>query len=195
VLISRPTEPCTMQLAKEARQIGGGLLTLAVQRMLVDEAFGCAALRAAPLAPAYQRRVLQGLMQAAEEDGCELADPLVELFTAAQLVSLCAHCVSCWYRLLVVDNSINYAENTWGHGAGWSNRWRAVMASHMRRCMQCTSLCPPSLHGDAVHDHCRHMLRSVLLQYTGTSRRSCTVLTHLAAWAAQSHCGAVRTCR
>jgi hypothetical protein len=77
-----------MQLAKEARQIGGGLLAPAVQRVLVDEVFGCAALQAAPLAPAYQRRVLQGLLQAAEEDGCELADPLVELFTKAQLVSI-----------------------------------------------------------------------------------------------------------
>jgi hypothetical protein len=141
-------------LAKEARQIGGGRLTAAVQRVLVDEAFGCAALRAAPLAPAYQRRVLQGLMQAAEEDGCELADPLVELFTAAQLVSLNCH----WVFLLVqVAHSlqINWAEHRQFHGAGWSNRWRAVMASYMRQCMQFTTLCSPCLHGDAVHDH-RH---------------------------------------
>jgi hypothetical protein len=75
-----------MQLVKDARQVGGGQLTLAVQRALVEHALSCDELRAAPMAITYQRRVLQALVQAAEEDGCEPADPLVELFTRAQLV-------------------------------------------------------------------------------------------------------------
>lgn len=57
-----------------------------MQQLLVEEAFGCEVLRAAPLAPAYQCRLLQALLRAAEEDGCDLADALVELFTIAQLV-------------------------------------------------------------------------------------------------------------
>ncbi len=78
-----------MQLADEARLAGVGALTPEVQRRLAEEVFGDDAFRAAPPAPAYRRRLLQALVRAAEEDGCELSDELVELFTAAQLVRRC----------------------------------------------------------------------------------------------------------
>lgn len=66
-----------------------------MQQSLIDEAFGCEALRAAPLASAYQRRVLQVLMRAAEEDRCDLAYALVELFTRVQLVGVLRCSAAC----------------------------------------------------------------------------------------------------
>lgn len=79
----------SLQLADEARLAGVGTLTPEVQRRLAEEVFGDGAFGAAPPAPAYRRRLLQALVRAAEEDGCELSDELVELFTAAQLVRRC----------------------------------------------------------------------------------------------------------
>lgn len=73
------------ELVKEARRVGGGKLGLQLQQRLLDEALVGPVLRAAPLALTYQRRVLQALLRAAEEDECELAEDLTEMFTRAQL--------------------------------------------------------------------------------------------------------------
>lgn len=75
-----------LQLVKEARRVGSGKLGPELQQRLLDEALTGPVLRAAPMALTYQRRVLQGLLRAAEEDGCELAEDLTEMFTRAQLV-------------------------------------------------------------------------------------------------------------
>ena len=147
VLILPATGSCLMQLAKEARRIGGGRLTPAVQQILVDKAFGCAALRAAPLAPTYQRRVLQGLMQAADEDGCELADPLVELFTAAQLVSFVCPLVSCWFVLVVALDQLQLSRHRFMVQDGRTDgepSWRVTCGS------ACNAPVCACLHGDAI---------------------------------------------